>query len=116
GAAMRNREAFRGLLPRPRSRLRRVRLAFYGATGGHFAGVTGMASMQRGIAKLFVDARAFEVNLPLPAVIEGLNWFKPDALWGYTTALKMLAEEQQAGRLGINPAAVVATGEMVSRP
>jgi phenylacetate-CoA ligase len=110
-----NREAFRGLLPGFGRRLRRLRLAFYGATGGHFAGVTGMASMQQGIARLFIDARAFEVNTPLPAVIERLNQFKPDALWGYTTALKMLGDEQRAGRLNIRPAAVVASGETVTK-
>jgi phenylacetate-coenzyme A ligase PaaK-like adenylate-forming protein len=113
--ARRNREAFRGLLPGFGRRLRRLRLAFYGATGGHFAGVTGMASMQQGMAKLFIDARAFEVNTPLPAVTEGLNLFKPDALWGYTTALKMLGDEQRAGRLNIRPDAVVASGETVTK-
>ena len=113
--ARRNREAFRGLLPGFGRRLRRLRLAFYGATGGHFAGVTGMASMQQGMVKLFIDARAFEVNTPLPTVIEGLNRFKPDALWGYTTALKMLGDEQRAGRLNIRPDAVVASGETVTK-
>jgi len=113
--ARRNRVAFRGLLPGFGRRLRRLRLAFYGATGGHFAGVTGMASMQQGMAKLFIDARAFEVNTPLPAVVEGLNLFKPDALWGYTTALKMLGDEQRAGRLNIRPDAVVASGETVTK-
>jgi phenylacetate-CoA ligase len=114
-AAMRNRKVYRGLLPGFGRRLRRLRLAFYGATGGHFAGVTGMASMQTGIQRLFVDARSFEVNTPLPAVIEGLNRFKPDALWGYTTALKMLGDEQRAGRLQIRPAAIAASGEMVTK-
>jgi phenylacetate-CoA ligase len=111
----RSREAFRGLLPGFGRRLRRLRLAFYGATGGHFAGVTGMASMQRGIARAFIDARAFEVNTPLPAVVEALNKFKPDALWGYTTALKMLGDEQRAGRLKIRPDAVAASGEIVTK-
>ena len=113
--ASRYRESFRGLLPGFGRRLRRLRLAFYGATGGHFAGVTGMASMQQGIAKLFIDARAFEVNTPLPAVVAQLNQFKPDALWGYTTALKMLGDEQRAGRLNIRPAAVAASGETVTQ-
>jgi phenylacetate-CoA ligase len=114
-AAMRNREVYRGLLPGFGRRLRRLRLAFYGATGGHFAGATGMASMQTGIQRLFVDARSFEVNTPLPAVVAGLNQFKPDALWGYTTALKMLGDEQRAGRLQIQPAAIAASGEMVTK-
>jgi phenylacetate-CoA ligase len=114
-AAVRNREVYRGLLPGFGRRLRRLRLAFYGATGGHFAGVTGMASMQTGMQRLFVDARSFEVNTPLPLVVEGLNRFKPDALWGYTTALKMLGDEQRAGRLHIRPAAIAASGEMVTK-
>ena len=52
--------------------------------------------MQRGLRKLFIDARAFEVNTPLPDVVRGINAFEPDALWGYTTALKMLGDEQRA--------------------
>ncbi|HEY6618820.1 MAG TPA: hypothetical protein VIY68_04680 [Steroidobacteraceae bacterium] len=114
-SAMRNAKVFRGQFPRLRFRLRRIRVAFYGATGGHFAGVTGVASMQRGLRKLFIDARAFEVNTSLPEVVRGINAFDPDALWGYTTALKMLGDEQRAGRLSIKPKAVIATGEMVTQ-
>lgn len=114
-AAMRNRKAFRGQFPGLGFRLRRIRVAFYGATGGHFAGATGVASMQRGLRKLFIDARAFEVNTPLPEVVRRINAFEPEILWGYTTALKMLGDEQRAGRLGIRPKAVIATGEMVTQ-
>jgi phenylacetate-coenzyme A ligase PaaK-like adenylate-forming protein len=115
-SAMRNRKVFRSLFPRLRLRLRprRFRVAFYGATGGHFAGVTGIASMQRGLRRLFLNAQAFEVNTPLPDVVQRINQFQPDMLWGYTTALKMLGDEQRAGRLKIKPLAVAATGEMVT--
>jgi len=115
GAMLRSRKALRGVFPGPRLRLRRIRVAFYGATGGHFAGVTSVASMQRGLRRLLLDARAFEVNTPLPGVIEQLNQFQPDMLFGYTTALKMLGEEQRAGRLNLRPVAVSATGEMVTK-
>jgi phenylacetate-CoA ligase len=114
-AALRNRRAFRSLLPRLGFKLRRNRLAFYGATGGHFAGVTGVTSMQRGLGKWFIDARAFEVNTPLPEVVHAINDFQPDALWGYTTALKMLGDEQRAGRLQIAPKTLIATGETVTK-
>ncbi len=50
-----------------------------------------------------------------PTVVRGINAFEPDALWGYTTALKMLGDEQRAGRLNIRPMAVIATGEMVTK-
>jgi phenylacetate-CoA ligase len=113
--AFRNRKVFRGLFPSFGWRFRRIRVAFYGATGGHFAGVTGVASMQRGIRRLFLNAEAFEINTPLPDVVVKLNEFQPDALWGYTTALKMLGDEQRSGRLNIKPLAVIATGEMVTQ-
>jgi phenylacetate-CoA ligase len=113
-AARRNRQAFRALLPRLRLRLGRIRVAFYGATGGHFAGATSMAALQRGIRRFFIDARSFEVNTPLPDIVKRIDQFQPDLLWGYTTALRMLGEEQRAGRLHIAPFAVAATGEMVT--
>jgi phenylacetate-coenzyme A ligase PaaK-like adenylate-forming protein len=71
--------------------------------------------MQRGLLRLFVRAAAFEVNTPLPAVIAGLNDFQPEILFGYTTALRMLADEQRAGRLRIAPIAVMASGEVTTR-
>ncbi|MFT4863317.1 MAG: phenylacetate-CoA ligase [Pseudohongiellaceae bacterium] len=95
--------------------IRRQRVAFYGATGGHFAGVTAVARMQRGIARWFFQAEAFEVNAPLQKVIDDLNAFKPDILFGYTTALKMLGEKQQQGVLHIDPIAIAASGEMVTK-
>lgn len=94
---------------------RRFRLAFYGATGGHFAGATSVARMQRGLARLFLKAVPFEVNSPLPTVVDQLNEFKPDFVFGYTTALKMLGEQQRQGHLQIAPRALAATGETVTK-
>jgi phenylacetate-CoA ligase len=113
--SLRNRRVFRHLFPRRWPGLRRIRVGFYGATGGHYAGVTGVASMQRGVGRFLLNAQAFEVNTPLPSVVSGLNAFQPDVVFGYTTALKILGEEQRAGRLKIRPMAVLATGEMVTK-
>ena len=110
------RQVFKGRFPKKRRRrFRRVRIAFYGATGGHFAGVTAVSALQRGLRRLFLKTAAFEVNTPLPGVTAGLDRFEPDVLIGYTTALKVLAEEQRAGRLHVAPIAVAATGEMVTK-
>lgn len=92
-------------------RLRRIRLAFYGATGGHFAGVTSVTQMLSGILRLFVKGRMFEVNSPLPEVLAELDAFQPDVLIGYTMALKILAEQQRSGNLHINPISISCTGE-----
>src|SRR5690242_16404610 len=88
GGAMRQR---RRRLPRRPAHKGKFRFAFYGATGGHFAGVTMTTAFSGGIASLFAEARAFEVNSPLPGTVEQLNAFQPDLLSGYTAALRMLA-------------------------
>lgn len=109
----RRKEVF-GAMGSPFKGIRRMRLAFYGATGGHYAGVTMVSRMQRGLPSLFVKAAAFEVNSPLPGIIDQLNDFKPDTMLGYTTALKILGEQQRQGILKISPSVILASGEMVT--
>ncbi|MBI1358967.1 MAG: hypothetical protein GC155_01655 [Alphaproteobacteria bacterium] len=102
-------------IPRRTGRRGRYRFAFYGATGGHFAGVTMATAANRGLARLFVDMRTFEINAPLPDTVSELNAFQPDILSGYTAALRMLGERQAAGQLDIHPIAIAATGETVTQ-
>lgn len=92
----------------------RFRAAFYGAIGGHYAGVSGASMAKRGIAKLFVNMQLLEVNSPLPEVIAGLNRHQPHSISGYTTALKILGEKQRSGELHIAPMSIGTTGEAMS--
>ncbi len=62
--SMRNRRVFRHLFPRRWPGLRRIRVGFYGATGGHYAGVTGVASMQRGVARLLRQRPSLRSQYP----------------------------------------------------
>ncbi len=113
---MRRRKSMRSGVKRwPIKGIRRMRMAFYGATGGHYAGVTMVARMQSSWVRLLVRAAAFEVNSPLSTVVEQLNIFQPDILFGYTTALKILGEQQRQGNLKIKPVSITASGEMVTR-
>jgi phenylacetate-CoA ligase len=105
----------RAALRRRRKQLRRIAVAFYGATGGHYAGVTGISQVARGLRRLFLRAEAFEVNAPLAGVVEQLNRYQPDILGGYTTALRILADEQNAGHLNIGPVVITATGETATK-
>jgi phenylacetate-CoA ligase len=89
----------------------RMRLAFYGAIGGHFAGVTMMSSAKEGIGRLFLKVGLYEVNDPLPATIAQLNEFQPDFLSGYTGALTLLAAKQREGLLRISPLVIGTAGE-----
>jgi len=90
------------------------RVAFYGATGGHFAGVTSIASLQQGVRRLVHQCAGLRGQHAVAAGGGTHQSIPADVLWGYTTALKMLGEEQRAGRLDIKPVAVAATGEMVT--
>jgi phenylacetate-coenzyme A ligase PaaK-like adenylate-forming protein len=93
----------------------RRRMAFYGATGGHYAGVSITTTSGEGFGKAFIKAAAFEINTPLAEAVEGLNRFRPDLLTGYVTGLKTLADEYRAGRLKIRPMLLSAGGEPMSR-
>jgi phenylacetate-coenzyme A ligase PaaK-like adenylate-forming protein len=112
----------RGLAQGPRQRrqrdrkigFRRPRMAYFGAIGGHFAGVSMASMMRRGPIKWLVKSSLNEVNDPLPKVIAHLNEFQPDFISGYTTALKMLAEKQLSGELNISPIVIGSGGESQS--
>jgi phenylacetate-coenzyme A ligase PaaK-like adenylate-forming protein len=91
------------------------RIAFFGATRGHFAGVSMVATGQRSINRLFYRIRWFEINSPLAVVVRGLNEFQPHVLVGYATALKILADSLEAGALQIRPRTVESSGEPLNR-
>jgi len=91
--------------PRPQ------RIAFFGATGGHFAGVSMVTTGKRSFNKLFFRIRAFDVNSPLATVIEGLNAFRPEVLLGYAMALRILGEQRVQGVLTISPRLLESSGE-----
>jgi phenylacetate-coenzyme A ligase PaaK-like adenylate-forming protein len=95
-----------------RKRKGKLRIAYFAAIDGHYAGVTMVSSFRRGLVKLFVDIGLFEVNSPLPEVIAALNEYQPDFLAGYTTALKILAEKQRAGALKLDTiVGIITAGE-----
>lgn len=100
---------------RKRTNRGRYRVAFFGATDGHYAGVTMVSQLRRGFVRLFLKTALLEVNSPLPEVIAALNAFQPDMLLGYTTALKILAEKQREGVLKIAPVLITASGEATTR-
>jgi len=99
---------------RRRARWGRLRFAYYGAIGGHFAGITMVRAATQGIARLFMKAAFYEVNTPLPDTIAALNEFQPDMLTGYTGALTILAAKQREGALRISPLSIGTAGESLS--
>jgi phenylacetate-coenzyme A ligase PaaK-like adenylate-forming protein len=110
----------RGMAMRPRGRgpqrkrKGKFRISYFAATDGHYAGVTLIGSLRSGIARWFVDLQLLEVNSPLTDAIAALNEFQPDMLVGYTTALKILGEQQRAGALDLRHLVYMATAGEVT--
>lgn len=94
-------------------RLRRQRLAFYGMTGGHYAGVTFASTATKSVFKWLYEVKTYNVNDPIDGVIAQLNEFRPDILMGYPASVRKLAEQQEIGRLRIQPRILQVSGEVL---
>lgn len=88
------------------------RIAGVYATGGHFLGYASVQRRKREKPNQPMDI--YSVLDPLPETVRRLNAAKPAMLGGYPTALQLLAEEQQAGRLDIHPVMINTGGEWLS--
>ncbi|GMV09901.1 MAG: hypothetical protein AMXMBFR55_16350 [Gemmatimonadota bacterium] len=87
---------------------RGARLAMVNATGGHFASAVAAVRLTRGRSK---RVRVFPVRMPLHEMVTELNRFCPAVLAPYASVGALLAAEQRAGRLHIDPVLVVLSAE-----
>ncbi len=92
----------------------RQRVAFYGVTHQHLAGVSLAMTGRRGLNQLFFNCRSYDVNRPVSETVAQLNEFQPQVLSGYANLLMILAQEQQQQRLNIRPKFVCSSGEVMS--
>ncbi|HET6530001.1 MAG TPA: AMP-binding protein [Actinoplanes sp.] len=92
----------------------RRRTAAVFVTGGHFAGAAGLARAQRQHPRLAAGSKLMSALDPLPKLVAELNGFAPSLLAGYPSVLSLLATEQEAGRLQLAPALLIAGGEQLS--
>ncbi len=90
---------------------KRIGFAFYGNTGGHYAGYDSATKWP----KMLFNVKGFEINDSVNVVLSELNEFQPEVVCGYTTMLKILAEEQASGRLKIKPMFVISSAETVTK-
>lgn len=82
------------------------------ATGGHFGAVT-LAERVRRISPLMSGrTRVLSVLRPLDELVAELNEFQPTLLSGYPSIFMLLAAEQRAGRLRIEPVHILCAGEL----
>jgi putative adenylate-forming enzyme len=66
------------------------------------------------VASRFVPTLRLDTSTPLDEIDAALNAFRPDSLVGYASVLRVLAEEQAAGRLHLAPRAVMSASEVLT--
>lgn len=89
---------------------RKLRLAFLGNTGGHYAGVT----LTSDAPKFLYNTRLFPNPKDIQNLISGLNEFQPDIISGYAGTIYQLALAKIDGRLKINPGRLQSSGEVLT--
>ncbi|WP_099024090.1 phenylacetate--CoA ligase family protein [Mycolicibacterium palauense] len=94
-----------------RNNLRGAEIA---VSGGHFAGASGIALVQRESRFYRNRIRLFSPSSPIGDLVAELNDYQPASLIGYSTVLLELARAQRQGRLAISPAMIVPTAEPIS--
>lgn len=92
----------------------RARTATIRATGGHYTSESRTERERRRSPLHARRLKMFSVMQPLPELVEKLNEYQPHIIAGYPSALRLLAEEQRAGRLRIDPNTAVCAGEVLS--
>lgn len=84
------------------------RLAMVNAMGGHFASAVAATRLLRRRAR---RVAVFAADMPVPQIVEGLNAFRPALLAPYASLGAVLAREQAAGRLHVDPVLLVLSAE-----
>lgn len=87
------------------------RFAFLAAIDGHFAGIVSWERQRRLYPAIAMATRAFSILQPLPDLVAQLNDWRPAYISTYPTMLTLLAAEQRAGRLRIEPRGLWCGGE-----
>lgn len=90
------------------------RVAFVGATGGHFASTVSLERLRRMLPGMAARLRGFSLLQPRRDLLDALQRWQPTTLATYPTAALMLAEESAAGRLHLALRQVQTGGEALS--
>jgi phenylacetate-coenzyme A ligase PaaK-like adenylate-forming protein len=90
------------------------RIAFVGATGGHFASIVSVERLRRTVPTLGSRLRAFSFLQPAAELTVALNDWRPSVIATYPSTALVLAEEARASRLRIAPCEIWTGGEALS--
>ena len=91
--------------------MRGGRMSMVMATGGHFASTVAAARMRKGSRRRAKAIQVLSAQMALPELVARLNEFRPALLAPYASVAALLASEQEAGRLHINPVLLTLSAE-----
>lgn len=86
----------------------RGRMAIIMAAGSHFASAVAAARLRKRLGRRIA---ILPVDMPLAEMVERLNRFQPALMAPYASMAAILASEQDAGRLRIQPVLLVLSAE-----
>lgn len=112
-------EALRRSTPRPLQRsfdpmLITERIAFVGATNGHFSSIVTMQRLRQLNPWMAQGLRCFSILQPISALVDELNAFAPTVIATYPTVAALLADEACSGALHFVPKEIWTGGETLS--
>ncbi len=90
------------------------RIAFVGATGGHFASTVSIERLRRLHPALSGGLRSVSFLQPTEAIVADIDAFAPSVIATYPSAAVLLAQERMAGRLRAAPREIWTGGEELS--
>lgn len=112
-------EAFRRSAPRPLQRwfdplLLAERIAFVGATTGHFASMVSMQRLRQLNPFMAQSLRCFSILQSTSALLDELNAFAPTVIATYPTVAALLSDVAAQGALHFAPREIWTGGETLS--
>lgn len=90
------------------------RIAFVGATGGHFASYASVQRLRAINPVLSSTMRSFSIQVPTNTLVAQLNDFSPTVIVTYPTVASLLADEAQRNRFRARPREIWTGGESLS--
>lgn len=87
------------------------RIAFVGATDGHFASCVSVQRLRQRHPWMSPNLEVFSILQPVDALVRALNAWRPSIIATYPTAAALLAEQAQTGALRIAPREIWTGGE-----
>lgn len=94
----------------------KVKFASVLATGGHHAAFTAFEKRRAALEKEGITGTMVLLSIgePVGEMVARLNDFRPEVITGYPSVLRVLAGEQQEGRLNIEPKVILCSAEQLT--